>query len=270
MKKQIKGILSRLNLWNRYTPNLSLVNDLHGFFEEIHDFFEIPLDHIKQDYAFYKSYYERMEYKIKLGETKTLCLEEAFLIYLSAQKTRPRNFCEIGTQYAKSTRRIIDIFRLLDLNPTCYCYDIAKEIRYVSDDEVFFKIHDLTDDFAEEVLDKTSPDLIFLDAHPFNLLNKIIREFVIWSCSNPSILAIHDCSSGLFKPKMQIPKDQPSLVTSHTGLWERHVLAEIFQVDDDKLADLKTSTHRLKIFHTPHGLALIAPLHLLVTSEAAR
>jgi hypothetical protein len=66
---------------------------------------------------------------------------------------------------------------------------------------------------------------------------------------------------------MQIPKDKPLAISSHSGLWERHVLAEIFQVQNEQLDDLRTPTHYLTIFSTPHGLALLAPITLLGMAE---
>ncbi len=264
-KKQ--GFLAHWGYPNRYRPLINSTVDLPVFFREIHSFFNLPIIRIEEEFSKYQAYSERMEYAKILGETKTLCLEEAFLLYLSAQVIRPRNFCEIGTQFGKSTRRILDIFNLLKLSPGCYCYDIVKDIRFVSDEEVCFIIRDLTHDFEVEVLQKTSPELLFLDAHPYELLKKIINEFVLWSDTHPSILVVHDCSSGLYRQNMKIPKDKPSMVSSQTGLWERHVLSEIFKVSDEQLNDLKTRTHRLKIFNTPHGIALIAPLSIMGTSE---
>jgi hypothetical protein len=270
MIHKVKEILSRLNQRKSYHPQITPVIDIPVLFQEIGDFFCISLNEIEEQFAQYKNFSDSKGYSKLFGELKTLSIEEAFLLFLAAKKCQPQNFCEIGTQYGKSTRRIIDIFQLINLEPVCYCYDISKDIRYVSDNEVVFKIHDLTDDFRVEVIENISPELIYLDAHPYYLLETIISEFVKWSSDYPSILVIHDCSKGLFQPDMQILKDEPSLVTSRTGLWERHVLAEVFHVVDEELDDLRTTSHRLKIFHTPHGLALIIPLNLMETSEVDR
>jgi hypothetical protein len=264
---KFNGLLARFRFRNQYLPHITSMVDLPGFFIEIQNFFNFPLEKVELEYKTYKNYSERMDYAIRFGEQKTLCFEEAFLLYLVAKINSPKNFCEIGTQYGKSTRRIIDIFKFLNQAPVCYCYDIVKEIRYVSDDEVRFNQHDLTADFEVDVLENKSPEIIFLDAHPYQLLNKIIREYIIWSSTYPSILAIHDCSRGLYRKKMDVPKDNPSIISSYTGLWERHVLAEVFQVPDEKLDDLITTTHHLKIFPTPHGLALLAPLSIIRTPE---
>jgi hypothetical protein len=74
------------------------------------------------------------------------------------------------------------------------------------------------------------------------------------------LVAVHDCGRGLCNPAMAIPRDAE--VSSLTGVWERHILAELFGADgplDPGLDAAETATHRLRIFDTPHGLALIAP-----------
>jgi hypothetical protein len=267
MKQTARKILTRIGLVGNYLPQITTQVDAKKYLEEIQNFFNLSDQEVLDKYDQYLSFSESKGYKNILGETKTLCVEEAFLIYLAAQITKPRTFCEIGTQYGKSTRRILDIFNELTLHPTSYCFDITKEIKFITDDEVEFRLHDLTNDFEHEVLETLSPELIFLDAHPYALLKTIIRGFVNWSCTIPAILAVHDCSPGLYRSKMPIPKDRPSSISSHSGLWERHVLAEIFQVQNEQLDDLKTQSHHLKIFSTPHGLALIAPKTLLGMAE---
>ncbi len=60
---------------------------------------------------------------------------------------------------------------------------------------------------------------------------------------------------------MTLKKDNPG-VTSFTGIWERHVLAEIFGIPDplsEQLDRLETATYQLCIFSTPHGLGVLVP-----------
>ena len=73
------------------------------------------------------------------------------------------------------------------------------------------------------------------------------------------VLAIHDCTAGLCNPRMTLAKDDPN-VTSATGTWERHVLAQRFGIGDPlspALDRATTPTHRLTIFDTPHGLGVV-------------
>jgi hypothetical protein len=64
---------------------------------------------------------------------------------------------------------------------------------------------------------------------------------------------------------MELAKDDLK-VSSLTGIWERHVLAEAFGLADplsQQLDNLETDTHRLRIFSTPHGLGVITPKEAL-------
>jgi hypothetical protein len=54
---------------------------------------------------------------------------------------------------------------------------------------------------------------------------------------------------------MWISRSRLDGISSRTGVWERHVLSEIFGVANEKLDD----DHHLCIFHTRYGLALITP-----------
>jgi hypothetical protein len=119
-------------------------------------------------------------------------------------------------------------------------------------------VGDLTGRFRTAVLEAYEPGLVFVDTHPYRLLREAVAETVAdgrWS------LAVHDCGRGLCNSRMSLSRDDPA-VTSLTGVWERHVLAEVFGVPgpfDPRLDRLETPSHRLRIFETPHGLALILP-----------
>ena len=76
------------------------------------------------------------------------------------------------------------------------------------------------------------------------------------------MLALHDCGRGLCNPRMAIARDDPN-VSSLTGVWERHVLGEAFGVADPldpRLDATATDTHRLRVFDTPHGMAIVLPM----------
>ena len=254
-------------LHKRLRPDSPLPVDHDHLQTQAAAFFGLPLDTVQQRFAEYRTLHEQKEYARLLGESKTLCFEEAFLLFLAATIVRPQQVVEIGTQYGKSTRRIIDMLNYLGLESSVTCFDIIDAIRYVGADEIDLQIEDVTDTFTEQVLTPLSPSLIYLDAHPYHLLKNVILEYLQWSLTHPSILAIHDCSPNLYAPFMWISKDDPGAITSRTGHWERHVLAEIFKKPNNSLDTLQTNTHRLQIFGTPHGLAMIAPLTLLAHSR---
>jgi hypothetical protein len=207
----------------------------------------------------YRSFHEEKGYERTLGELKTLCFEEAFLLYLALSVHRPRTIAEVGTQHGKSTRRILDMVDLLGLASRVVCFDRADEVRHFGPHEAELVLGDVTGRFRTAVLSACKPDLIFLDVHAYDLLKEAITETI--TAGGDCVLAVHDCGRGLCNPHMILTRDDPG-VTSLTGIWERHVLAEVFGVDDPlspRLDDVASATHRLRIFDTPHGLALITP-----------
>ena len=75
-------------------------------------------------------------------------------------------------------------------------------------------------------------------------------------------LVMHDSGKALCNPDMTLSRDDPGGITSATGHWERHVLCEIFDVDDPMTGEIdfqETPTHKLRVFQTTHGLATIVP-----------
>jgi hypothetical protein len=104
------------------------------------------------------------------------------------------------------------------------------------------------------------PEIVFLDVHDYTFLAEAVRT----TRDDPQsirMLAIHDCGRGLCNPHMTLRREDPQ-VTSATGVWERHVLAEAFEVADpldSRLDALESATHRLTIFDTTHGLGVLLP-----------
>ncbi len=158
-----------------YRPKLSGQIDLDLLVAQAVDYFSIPIREAEEQYHLYRAFSIQNAYAQKLGESRTLSFEEAFLIYLSARYHHPTQVVEIGTQFGKSTRRIVDILNLLSLNSQVTCFDILDEIKYVSHDEVVLVIHDVTKDFQDSVLRKIEPGLIYLDARPYLLAKECDR-----------------------------------------------------------------------------------------------
>ncbi len=210
----------------------------------------------------YRAFSKEKHYATLMGERKTLCIEEAFIIYVILSLFPPKAIVEIGTQYGKSTRRIIDIKNLLRLESNIVCFDIANQVKHFNPDEARLMLKDVTLTFQEDVLKTYGSGFIYFDAHPYHLIKNAVHGIIE---NSDWIIAMHDCGRGLCNPRMEQSKDDPN-ISSLTGHWERHVLAEIFGISDPlspALEDITTTTHALKIFETPHGLAVITPKHHL-------
>jgi predicted O-methyltransferase YrrM len=227
----------------------------------------IPAKDIEKFWQTFDQFYQQHNYAQTLGESKTLNQLESFIAYVVLASQRPESIVEIGTYYGKSTRRIIDMKNALGLAAPVTCYDITNDVRFFETAEANLILADITPDPTRFLSAHQTPQFIFLDARPFDLLKNVVT-----SCLNDlpnAIMIIHDCCLSLCRREMMI--DHSCLeISSSTGVWERHVLAECFAVSDPTARDLdnvSTSTHQLMIFNTEYGLALLIPhRHIRVLS----
>jgi hypothetical protein len=216
---------------------------------------------VRQWFDEYRRLHRERGYAERFGERKTLNFEEAFIVYAILAHTRPGGpIVEIGTQYGRSTRRILDMLPALGLENEVVCFDIEDQVNAFEPGEARLVIEDLTGNFRRRVLDDLSPSLVYLDAHPYYLTREVILD--VLEHSDDCTLVMHDSGRALCNPNMTISRDDPSSITSATGHWERHVLCEVFDIADPMDDDIdyqETPTHRLRIFATIHGLAVIVP-----------
>jgi len=247
-----------------YYPDFPEVSEA-TLLTEVADFFSISEDDATDLWKQYQTLQPR-QYGEKFGgewERKHLCTEEAFLLFMLLKKFRPSNIVEIGTQFGKSTRRIIDMKKMLGLTAPIVCYDIYDNVKHFKkEQEAELRLKDLTGCFKKEVLDALPPGLIYLDAHPYGLLEEVLGEVVK---DGRWLVAVHDCGLGLCNPHMTIPKSVYEYITSRTGLWERYVLAPLFgfkRPEDPAMNDTKNEAYRMRIFSTLHGLAVLVPRSL--------
>jgi glycosyltransferase involved in cell wall biosynthesis len=243
-----------------FIPQLREFTDETRLFDDLSRFFGLAPEDIDRRWGSYHAFHREQHYEETLGEHKTLCLEEAFVLFVALDLVRPGTIVEIGTGSGKSTRRILDMVRLLALDSRVVCFDAYDEVFYFqAPEEAQLIVGDLVGRFRNDVLENYQPELIFLDVHSYRVLREAILEVLMHA--GPCVLAIHDCGSGLCNPKMSIDRDDP-VVTSFTGVWERHILSEIFGITDPldpRLDAVESPTHRLAVFGTRHGLGVIWP-----------
>ena len=260
--------LQILKLWNTFKPQSyrpviadhvnhdRLINDLAKTLQQ-------PSGTIAAIWEEYNSLARRKKHRENLGQIGTLSTEEAFVIHCLLDWYKPAQFVEIGTHQGKSTRRILDSIHHLQLGTSVTCFDIEDYVQFFRQDEAMLVLKDVTPSVERNVLDAFTPGIIYLDAHPWQLLTNVIRAVLDRS---DWILLVHDCGPVLCNPKMTIPKDEPGLISMRTGHWERYALAALLGMDnplDTELNDIETESHRIRIFSTQHGLALIVPKALL-------
>jgi|SRR3989338_572371 len=222
-----------------------------------------PLEAIERSWAEYSDWVRSLDYPGKYGgpwEVKHLSTEEAFIIYSLCKRYPVGSIVEIGTQFGKSTRRLIDIKKRLGLDIPVHTYDIHDVVKYFTKDEATLHVKDLTHSFKQDVLDALPPGLLNVDVHVYALLENVFRQVIE---DGRWIVAIHDCGMGLYNPHMPFRHSHTEFITSTSGVWMRHVLAKVFNVGQDKLADCAKNGYRLRIFSTQHGLGVLVPSRLV-------
>jgi hypothetical protein len=226
--------------------------------EEASQFFRVDAQRLELAYQEYAAICKKYGHA-KLGELKTLNTDETFIIFLMLKFYRPTSFIEVGTLLGRSTRRFIDIKKELKLSFNIDCYDVVNKVKHFSPSEAKLILHDLTGNVTETLEKYPKPGHIYLDAHPYYLTTEVIRYVL----NNPGwTLVIHDSGKALCNPNMTISKDNPAAITSLSGHWERYCLAEVFNISgpfDPTLDNVETSTHKMRIFTTKHGICAVVP-----------
>lgn len=228
--------------------------------EEVAEFFKLSRDDVDKRLRVYRQFHDDKGYARTLGERKTLCFEEAFVLSVLLTTCRPTTLIVVGVGDGASLRRLLDLKELTGLQFAVVSFDTIDQLQYCSPGEANLIIGDLQDRFATAVLSAYAPGLIFVDVHTYPLLSEIVTQTL--TASGDWLLAIHDCGRGLCNPRMTVLKNDPN-VSSGTGIWERHVLAETFGVGNPlgrELDRVETTSHEMMIFTTPHGLGVIQRL----------
>ena len=260
----------RLRLWQiwntyklqAYRPVIPRQVDREALLLDIAAVLGRTVAEIRGLWSSYQALVEREGYRVRLGEIGATSSEEAFVIHCLLEQFAPQHLIEIGAYEGGSTRRILDSIGGLGLRTRVTTYDIVDLVKHFRPDEAELRLQDVTHTFERDVLECYEPGIIYLDAHPWALLQNVIRGAL---AREDWILLVHDCSPVLCNPRMTIPKDEPRLISARTGHWERHVLADVFDKRDPLDPDLDrldTPNHSLRIFGTQHGIALLMPRRL--------
>jgi hypothetical protein len=117
--------------------------------------FALDLDEVERRWRTYRAFHEAEGYERKLGELKTSCPGEAFILCIALGLARPRTVVELGTQHGKSTRRILGMIGLLGLNCGVVCFDIFDCVRHFRPGvEAELILGDIAGGFRRDVLEK--------------------------------------------------------------------------------------------------------------------
>ena len=84
-----------------FTPEFLEVVDHDRLIDDVARFFDLGRDEVERRWGVYRGFHEAKGYERALGEFKTLCLEEAFVLCIALGLVRPRTIVEVGTQNGK-------------------------------------------------------------------------------------------------------------------------------------------------------------------------
>ncbi len=84
-----------------YRPVFPEQIDLQKLIRDVEELLGLSCSDVESKLAQYQSFHESQGYAQRLGEFKTLCFEEAFVVYSLLEKVRPKTIVEVGTQSGK-------------------------------------------------------------------------------------------------------------------------------------------------------------------------
>jgi hypothetical protein len=181
---------------------------------------------------------------------KTLSFAESSFIFKYIEKHKPKVILEFGTQHAVSTRIFYEICKSFGYEPTIHCFDIVDEIKYISKDKIIFHQEDITG-IELAVINELTPDLIFLDAHPYELTSNLVD---ICLAQKINFMA-HDVSLEIHE-RARVQSDNFQNKSKYTN-WELFILMEKINNDLDKLNHYSNEEMAINIIRDRFGLAVI-------------
>jgi hypothetical protein len=161
-----------------------------------------------------------------LKQARTLVKEECREIFSHMSSCKPHTILEFGVQYGCSSRVFVEMAKWLDLKMELNSWDVVDAVKKDCISKTDFKLHieDVTGK-EKEVFDRYSPDLVFLDAHPYRLTKSIMQE-----CLSRKIdFMTHDVEQFVFDRA----KKQSKNFTDFSVYvdWELYILGELISKD---------------------------------------
>jgi len=110
-----------------------------------------------------------------LKVNRSLSKEECRNICSYMSENRPKVMFEFGVQNGCSTRAFVEMAKWNVLDDfELHSWDIVDEVQCISKDDFHFHLEDVTGK-EETIFGKYNPDLVFLDAHPYELTRNIMK-----------------------------------------------------------------------------------------------
>jgi len=188
-----------------------------------------------------------------LTKAKTLDKKECFEIYKYFLQYRPLIIFEFGVQYGCSTRFFLELSNHLNLNVVLHSFDIKNNVKYAEFKQFFMHIQDITEHVDSVFKELPKPDLVFLDAHPYQLTKNIMKKCL----KNQINFMTHDVSQEIGKIRASKRTNQFTNFSPSTGAeWELYTICELISQDLWTSTSYHNDKIDVKIITGKYGLAI--------------
>ena len=194
------------------------------------------------------------------GVAKSLDVAEGFAVWSLVKHIRPRVVVELGVQFGVSSRLWKEALKKYVPDHTLILCDLVDRRRFIRDDECTFLRGDAYK-ILPEVMKSHTVDVLHNDAHPYRLIQTSVEDGLRHKIKN---FTFHDVGRG---PRNHFLAESATLSTeeklTHSediatyGVWERHVMAEIFDERILRQDAVDTDDFAIQIFDSFLGFGAV-------------
>ena len=195
------------------------------------------------------------------GKAKSLDIAEGFAVWAFVKKFRPKNVVELGSQFGISARLWKEALQKYVSEHSLHLFDLEDKRQYITDQDATLHLGDAYLLFPE-FIKYNNVDLLINDAHPYELIKWSIIEGIKHKIP---YYAFHDIGMrnkrGPFKKSSYSLTEYQKVIGSHEwhkhGLWERHVMADIFDKRILKKDFVENTFSKTGIFDSLFGYGFV-------------
>ena len=200
-----------------------------------------------------------------LGSTKSLDVNEAFVLWAVLKHTGCHKVLELGTHKGASTLFIKQV--LYHFNPLFHkliSCDVKRLSPWWIDEKAFTFFEGDAEKLFPNILEDFQIDCLFNDAHPYTLIDKSTK------CAldrDLPLLLFHDVGKKVFRADSHILPEETKIRYNcpddfggskfKYGHWERHVMAKYFGREVLTEDFFITKKHKIGIFDSTYGLGVV-------------
>lgn len=197
------------------------------------------------------------------GLAKTLDVAEGFAAWAVVKHLRTKVVVELGTRYGASARLWKEALKRYVPDHELILCDLKDERRFIDDSECTFLEGDARQTLAE-VYATRPVDLLFNDAHPYDLIRCSVEEGLLHGIA---AFAFHDVGCG--HPRGPFKAESASVSVDDKqihaedwatyGHWERHVMADVFHPGILHVEAAVIPSARIQVFDSLFGFGVVIP-----------